>query len=128
MRVPAPFAPVGTGSGLSRRAFLLAAGGAAMVAVVGLPGPAFALSLDEARQQGLVGERRDGYIGVVRSGPGVQDLVDRVNSQRRQEYQRVAQDTNAPLAAVEARAAEQLINRLQSGWYYMNASGQWVQK
>ena len=31
---------------------------------------ASALDLDEARSQGFVGERFDGYVGVVRQGPG----------------------------------------------------------
>jgi len=115
-----------------RDVLVLGLRGVAAIAAFGmvgtLSGPAFALTLDEARRQGLVGERRDGYVGVVQGGPGVQDLVERINAQRRQEYERVANDTGAPLAAVEGRAAEQLINRLESGWYYQNAEGQWVRK
>jgi hypothetical protein len=114
--------------GITRRTLTLAAAAGLGLALAGRPGPAAAQSLDQARAQGLVGERRDGYVGVVQSGAGVQDLVNRVNAQRRQEYERIAADTGAPLAAVEARAAEQLINRLSPGMYFMNASGQWERK
>ena len=36
-----------------------------------LASPALALNLDEAKSQGLVGEKHNGYVGVVKSSAGV---------------------------------------------------------
>ncbi|MEQ8967131.1 MAG: YdbL family protein [Azospirillaceae bacterium] len=116
--------------GVGRRAVLAGAGALLGLAAVGLglPRSARAQNLDQARAQGLVGERRDGYVGVVSPGSGVESLVESVNARRRDEYRRIADDTGVPLAVVEQRAAEQLISRLPSGQYYMNANGQWARK
>ena len=55
-------------------------------------GPAAAGPLGDAKQQGWVGEKPDGYVGVVKPGaPGnVQTLVNQVNAGRSAEYQRIA--------------------------------------
>jgi len=113
---------------LIQAARLGAAGVAALALELGRPGAARAQSLDRARAQGLVGERRDGYVGVVRPGSGVDGLVADINARRRQEYQRIADETGVPMAVVEQRAAERLIGRLPSGQYYMDAGGSWVRK
>lgn len=34
--------------------------------------PAWALNLDEAKHQGLVGEQADGYLGIVTSAPSAE--------------------------------------------------------
>jgi|GEM_PF-342539 len=86
------------------------------------------LNLDQARSQGLVGERLDGLIGVVQSAPGVQALVDSVNAQRMDRYREIASSTNAPLAAVQAQAGQTLIGRAQPGWFVQSASGGWTQR
>jgi len=44
------------------------------------------------------------------------------------EYRHIAQDTEAPLEAVQARAGRQIIQRLPSGHYFMDAAGRWRQK
>ena len=111
---------------IGRRVLIGAAAGA-IGTVVGIR-PAFALSLDEALAAGLVGEMPNGYVGIVRDGGGVRALVDRVNAQRRQEYQRVAASAGAPLAAVEQRAGQQLIARLPAGHHYMTPAGAWARK
>ncbi|MEQ9815003.1 MAG: YdbL family protein [Azospirillaceae bacterium] len=86
------------------------------------------LNLDQARSQGLVGERLDGLIGVVQNAPGVQALVDSVNAQRMVRYREIASSTNAPLAAVQAQAGQTLIGRAQPGWYVQSSSGSWTQR
>ena len=92
--------------------------------------PVFALDLDAAKIQGLVGEQPDGYIGAVQSNPGgdVLQLVSSVNSQRRTHYQGISQSSNLPLATVESLAGAKLIQRVPSGQYVRNASRQWVKK
>ncbi len=98
------------------------------IAAMGAAGPALALTLDEARASGQVGEMPNGYVGVVRSGPGVQDLVDSINARRREHYKEIADEEGAPMAAVEQRAGARLIERAGSGEFVMNAGGAWVQK
>ena len=110
---------------LSRRGVI---GGGTGLAVVLSAAPALAVTLDEAKAAGQVGEMPNGYIGVVQSGPGVQELVEFVNVRRRARYQEIADKEGAPLAAVEQRAGARLIDRAGPGQYIMNASGAWVRK
>jgi uncharacterized protein YdbL (DUF1318 family) len=92
--------------------------------------PAAAASLDEAKAAGQVGERIDGYLGVVDAGaPGdVRALVDEVNAKRRAQYEQIAQKQGAPLAAVAQIAGKKLIDRTPSGQYVLDAGGQWRKK
>ena len=110
---------------VSRRGVI--AGG---IGVAGLlaAGPALALTLDEAKAAGQVGEMPNGYIGVVREEPGVRELVDSINARRRERYKEIADGEGAPMAAVEQLAGARLIERAASGEYIMNAGGAWVRK
>ena len=92
------------------------------------PRHAFALTLNDARAQGLVGELPNGYIAARRDGPGVSALVDSVNRQRRQRYRQIASENNAPLAAVEQQAGRALIQRLPPGGWYLDSSSRWQQR
>lgn len=99
--------------------------------VFGLTSAAFAMDLDSAKAQGLVGEQQNGYIGLVTTTPSsdVQTLVDSINARRRAAYQKVAsQTTGAKLADVEKLAAAKLIARTPSGQMVQDASGKWVKK
>ncbi len=91
---------------------------------------AFAITLQEAKQQGLVGEQRDGYVGfVVNSIPAdVRALVEQVNGERRNRYQQIAQQNGITVQQVAAVAAERAAEATQSGHYIQNANGQWVRK
>ncbi|NKC19755.1 MULTISPECIES: YdbL family protein [Pseudoalteromonas] len=88
---------------------------------------AFAISIDDAKSQGLVGETTSGYLGVVKSGQGVQQLVDEVNEKRKQKYQQLAKKNGITLEQVEALAAKKAYNKTQSG-HYIQVNGSWVKK
>jgi uncharacterized protein YdbL (DUF1318 family) len=92
--------------------------------------PAFAISLDAAKAQGLVGERLDGYISAVSSNPSgeVTGLVSSINAARKAEYNKIAAKNGQPLSVVEKLAAAKLIERTGSGEYYMDKGGNWVKK
>jgi len=92
--------------------------------------PAYAVSLDAAKAQGLVGERLDGYIGTVSSSPSgeVTSLVSSINTARKAEYAKIAAKNGQPVSVVEKLAAAKLIERLNSGQYFMDKSGNWVKK
>lgn len=100
----------------------------AAITVLMLPQLAFALSLDEAKSQGLVGERQDGYLGVVSGGSDVTTLVKSINNQRRAEYDRIAGSNGTPRAAIEKLAAEKAYANTPGGQYVQGSSGSWVKK
>lgn len=86
--------------------------------------PAGALTLEEARSGGLVCEKPDGYLMVVRDTGGVAAFVEAVNAQRRQEYQRLAAANGVPLAAVQQQAGIGILGRVAGGTLVMTSSGQ----
>ncbi|WP_237060116.1 YdbL family protein [Microbulbifer sediminum] len=91
--------------------------------------PAAAITLDAARNQGLVGEANSGYIAVVdQSSAELEQLVAEVNAKRKREYTAIAKRNGISVAQVAARAAEKLEARLPPGAYYQDNRGRWVQK
>lgn len=91
--------------------------------------PAAAITLDQAKSQGLVGEANSGYIAVVeRSSPELNTLVSGVNAKRKAEYARIAKRNSIDIAQVAARAAEKLEARAAPGEFIQNNRGRWVQK
>jgi uncharacterized protein len=92
--------------------------------------PAAAQSLDEAKAEGQVGERIDGYVGVVDANtPGdVRAMVDEVNAERKQKYAQIAAERGTSVEAVAQIAGQKLIARAPGGQYVLGADGQWRQK
>ena len=85
--------------------------------------------LDKARAAGIVGEKQNGYVGLVRAAnDNVKKLVDGINLQRRASYRNIAKKRKTSLAAVESLAGKAIIKRLPAGFYYKNAKGKWVKK
>jgi uncharacterized protein YdbL (DUF1318 family) len=99
----------------------------ALVLVIALP--ALALDLDEARANGRVGERADGYVAAVKDSPSdeVKQLVAEVNAKRRAYYGEIAQRNGAPVEAVAALAGQKLIANAPAGWFVNDGSG-WKKK
>jgi hypothetical protein len=89
-----------------------------------------ALTLDNAKQDGLVGEKPDGLLGVVIAAPpeDVKSLVDSTNSQRLEKYNSIAAKNGTPVDQVQALAGKTLISKTQSGQYIMNSAGEWQKK
>ncbi|HEX6112946.1 MAG TPA: YdbL family protein [Geminicoccaceae bacterium] len=105
-------------------------GAIAFLAVALSFGPAQADALDDAKAAGLVGERIDGYVGVVDSGApaDVKRLVEQINAERQAKYAEIAQKQGAPVQAVAQIAGEKLVQRAGGGEYVMGADGQWRRK
>jgi len=101
-----------------------------LLGVLWLPLPSWALTLDEAKTQGVVGEQPDGYLGVVQPGASaeVQALVNDVNQKRRQMYEEIARRNSTQLDAVEMLAGKTAIDNTRPGNFVRNPSGQWVKK
>jgi uncharacterized protein YdbL (DUF1318 family) len=92
------------------------------------PMPAFALSLDEAKANGLVGEKANGYLGVVVPGnPDAQALANDINHKRHQAYQDIARREKTHLHAVETLAGEKAIEKTKPG-NFVESPGGWVKK
>ncbi|URI14616.1 DUF1318 domain-containing protein [Brevundimonas albigilva] len=109
----------------------------AAVAALGVAGAAVAQTaaqksmIDQAKAQGVVGEQADGYLGFRSSSSdaALRAAVDATNSGRRAAYARSAADAGTSADVAGARMFEsQLLPRIQSGQWYRNPQGQWVQR
>jgi uncharacterized protein YdbL (DUF1318 family) len=105
-------------------------GGLLMVLATAFAAPAMADALDDARAAGLVGERPDGLVAPISpSAPAeIKSLVQSVNAKRLEKYQQISAQKGVPVEQVGAITAEKIIGNLKPGWYYMDSSGNWVQK
>lgn len=94
-----------------------------------IAGNAFAMDLHQARSQGLVGEKQDGFVAPVGNANGdVKALVEEVNTARRADFQSISKKNQQPLDVVGNLAAQKIIGGLEPGEYYQNTSGKWVKK
>ncbi|MCA1174838.1 MULTISPECIES: YdbL family protein [unclassified Pantoea] len=100
---------------------------ALMLALLLVPS-AWALTLDEARQQGRLGETLSGYVAARQQDDETLALVKRINDGRTQQYQRVAQQNNLTTSEVARIAGEKLVSRAGSGEYVRGINGQWLRK
>ena len=91
--------------------------------------PAFALTLDQARQQGLVGEATNGLL-VLRDNNHAQarNLVNSINAERTQAFKTGASNAGVALEVFQIRAGERIRQQLPSGVWYQDANGQWHKK
>ncbi len=91
---------------------------------------AFALTLQEAKARGLVGERSDGYVGYVVTPPGaeVKLVVKDVNNKRRAKFADTAKRNNLRTEQVANRFYQRAVKATASGHYYQDAGGAWVKK
>lgn len=91
---------------------------------------AFAQSLDEAKASGLIGEKRDGYIGLVQSSApaAIVQLIDDVNRQRRARYEQIARENGISVEQVAQLAYARAVEATRSGHFVEDANGRWVRK
>ena len=115
--------------GLASLRALLAVLLATALATVALAAPA--LDLDEAKSRGLVGERPDGYLGIVEpgnAGAEVREVVESVNARRREEYARIAERNGVSLEVVRQLAGKKAIERTPPGQWVLLPDGRWTRK
>lgn len=88
---------------------------------------AIALTLDEARSQGLVGETFSGYIELVQiNNKQAQQLVDEINQARKAKYVEVAKTNQVTPESVARLAGEKLVARANEGEFVKGINGKWV--
>ncbi len=109
----------------SLRVFLVAA---ALVLAPAVLQPAAADQLDDLRAQGQVGERFDGYA-EARGGASkaARALVDKVNAQRREIYEKRAKQQGVSADQVGRVYAAEIIKKLPGGAWIRTEDG-WQQK
>ncbi|WP_435417330.1 YdbL family protein [Parerythrobacter aurantius] len=79
-----------------------------------------------ARSAGQVGERPDGYLGVVGNQPqAIRDLVDEINIKRRANYTERAQEQRVTLQEYAFAQGCELIERTEPGEKYQTPAGVW---
>lgn len=106
----------------------------ALLVVLFLSFSVLGMSLEEAKgeleyvkQQGYVGEKPTGYLGVVRPGKQAEEVVRTINQARREEYKRIAEKHGIAVTKVEAVAGKKAVERTPEGQYVM-LDGEWVKK
>jgi uncharacterized protein YdbL (DUF1318 family) len=92
-----------------------------------LTSAAFAMSLDDAKQQGLVGEQITGYLGSVSTNAEAAAVVQDINAKRKQKYQEIAQRNGASLQSVEKLAGKTAIEKTPVG-QFINLGNGWQKK
>ncbi len=119
------------GRGLTRRgalgAGLLVCTGALLAA--GSAKAASADALVDAKRAGYLGERIDGYLGVVSADtpPDIRAMAEEINARRRAEYAAIAKRQGVPVEAVAQLAGQKLIERASPGEWVLGADGGWQQ-
>ncbi|MCF2859018.1 YdbL family protein [Pseudoalteromonas sp. SMS1] len=86
-----------------------------------------AMTINDAKTQGLVGENASGYLGVIKGSSDVNKLVAEINKKRKAKYQQLAKKNKISLAQVEKLAAEKTFKKTSSG-HFIQVNGQWVKK
>ena len=106
-----------------KQLLILAAVGMVAIAV---PSSAQTPAVNAARQAGQVGERFDGYMGlVVASTPTLRSQVNTINIRRRALYSRLGVSRGVAPYEVGIAAGCQLLARVQVGQAYLLADGRW---
>lgn len=89
---------------------------------------ASALTLNEAKQQGLVGETLSGYIAPVVQTPEAIAFAEKINQARKEKYQEIAAQNNISVSDVASLTGKKLIRRVGPGEYVRGINGQWLKK
>ena len=86
--------------------------------------------IDQAKNQCLIGEQADGYLGVV-AGANPSDAQRRemrdVNQQRKAVYADLARRNGVSVEVTAQLTAEKLINQARPGQCVRNQQGRWIE-
>ncbi len=93
-----------------------------------LSGFALGIDLTTAKEQGIVGEQPDGYLGIVKRSAEAESLVVSVNQKRQKAYQRIAAKNSTSVETVGKLAGKKLIDKAGPTEYVRLTDGTWVLK
>lgn len=88
----------------------------------------WALTLEEARTQGRVGETLNGYLVALKNDAETQKQVLEINLARRASYQQLADSNHLPVDEVAKMAGQKLVERARPGEYVQGINGKWMRK
>ncbi len=83
--------------------------------------------LGPAKSAGLLGERPDGYLGVVVEQGDAAEIARLINDARRAEYEKLAKNNNIQLSDVETMAGKKALEKTPRG-QYIQLNGKWLKK
>lgn len=97
--------------------------------MLSLANTAWALNIDDAKSQGLIGELSNGYLGLINnSNSEAKKLTEDINRKRRAAYAAKAKKAGVELKIIEIRIGERLQQRAKKGEYIQRSNGQWQRK
>jgi len=91
---------------------------------------AWAIDLQDAKSQGLVGEGNNGYLAAVQTPASaeVKSLIADVNAKRKAQFENTAMKTNTTVLQVSNRFYELAVEKTRAGHYYQDRDGRWKKK
>lgn len=91
---------------------------------------AWAIDIQSAKDQGLVGEANNGYLAAVKTPASaeVSQLISEVNDKRKSQFTRTSKKTGATMQQVSMRFYQLAVEKTRRGHYYQDANGRWVKK
>jgi uncharacterized protein len=101
---------------------------AAMMLLMVIAAPAFALDLKTARLNGLAGEVDNGLLAIPPGAPvDAEELIATINNSRRAEYAKVAAQNNLTIDVVGEMMFQKIYSRLPAeSW--VKVQGKWIKK
>lgn len=92
------------------------------------PQSSHAISLEDGKKKGLVGESANGYLEPVVDSPEAKALTENINVRRKAAYKKIAEKNGSPLEVVEQIGGKEAIENSQSGTLVKSGKGGWVKK
>lgn len=91
---------------------------------------AWAIDLQDAKSQGLVGEGNNGYLAAVQTPASaeVKTLIADVNAKRKAQFENTAMKTNTTVLQVSNRFYELAVEKTSAGHFYQDRDGRWKKK
>ncbi|HDN2510869.1 MULTISPECIES: YdbL family protein [Providencia] len=90
---------------------------------------AFSLTVDEAKEKGVLGETLSGYLAVVKTeNVEAVKLAEQINREREKKYSEIASKNNLKTNEVARIAGQKLVERANAGEYVRGINGQWLKK
>lgn len=84
--------------------------------------------LVELKERGLIGEKRDGMVGVVKDGGDAASVVAAENKDRLEVYQARAKESGVALPTFMKVMGEERTKKESSGRFIQNEKGEWAKK
>jgi len=101
-----------------------------LIALLTFFGNSFAISLQNAKSDGLVGETPSGYLAIATkpSTDELKALVLDINSKRKAKYQEIATKVGKTLTSIEKMAGNKAISKTKAGHLVQKPDGSWAKK